>query len=240
MLLNTLFFVALLTVATFTFLSAGLAMTRMTAARMVQTYVTTGYQHAAASLERTIANEIQSGGLPDPLPSFTPLPAVCAGTGCAYKTMASIAVSKIGSPAGAQCDASQSNCAANEQANPHVDETRVFARISVTVTTADGTPVAMRADDLVLRTIAVPPYVLPAGARDDTFAAAPADDSPGDDGGVPAATPNPCARATPGAADDTSIRVAYRNAATNACTDGSSWRSSPYTVRGAAPSGWSP
>jgi hypothetical protein len=100
--------------------------------------------------------------------------------------------------------------------------------------------VATRSTDVVLRTIATAPYVIIAGARDGSFDDIASSNAAGDDGGVPPATPDPCGSAAPGVADDTSIRVAYRNATTNACSNGSKWRSSSYNVSGSSPTGWSP
>ncbi len=242
MLANALFYVALLAIAAMTFLSAGLAMTRMTASRIAQTYLAAGYQRAVNSLQQTIGAQIQSAGSANPMPVFTPLPPACAGTGntCAYETAATITFPGSTPAPSASCDPSQSNCAANEQANAYINESRLPARITVTVTTRDGMQLATRTSDVILRTTATPPYAIVAGARDGSFGDIASSHAAGDDGGAPAATPNPCNTAIPGTADDTTIRVAYQNAVTNACSDGSSWRSSPYTVSGAAASGWSP
>jgi hypothetical protein len=100
--------------------------------------------------------------------------------------------------------------------------------------------VAARTNDVILRTIATPPYVVAGGTRDGTLSDIPSTQAEGDDGGTPPATPNPCASAVPGAADDTAIRVAYENAVSSACTDGSAWRSSSYTISGTSAAGWSP
>lgn len=242
MLANALFYVALLSIAAMTFLSAGLTMTRVSATRMAETYLAVGYQRGIASLERSIAANVQSGGLLNPLPTFTPLPPACAdgGVPCLYETSATISLSS-GAITSTACDSSQSNCAANEQANAYISESRIPARITVVVTTSrDGAQLATRSSDVILRTIATPPYVVAAGARDGSLDAIASSRAAGDDGGAPPATPNPCSSASPGTADDTAIRVAYQNAATNACTDGSQWRSSGYTVNSASASGWSP
>jgi hypothetical protein len=239
MLANALFYVALLAIAAMTFLSAGVAMTRMTATRLAETYLTIGYQRALTSLQQRFA---ESDGLPSPLPTFTPLPAACADTGssCAYQTTATITFDGSTPAPGASCDPSQSSCAANEEANAYINEGRVPARITVGVLTADGVQVATRTTDVLLRTLASPPYVLVGGARDGTFGDIASSQAQGDDGGAPAATPNPCSTVTPGIADDTTIRVAYQTAVTNQCTDGSAWRSSSYNVTNLSASGWSP
>lgn len=243
MLANSLFYAGLLAAIAMTFLSAGLAMTRMSAARLAQFYLPAGYQRAAATLQQTLAAQIQSGGLPDPLPTFTPLPPACvdASSACAYRTSATIEFTQAARPSSVTaCDpSSQGSCAGNEQANPYVNESRLPARIAVTVTTAAGVTVAQRTSDIVLRTIDTAPYVILAGARDGSFDGSA---SSGDDGGALPATPNPCAPASASGSsgDDTVIRVAYRNAATGACSDGSVWRSSSYAIRGSNAAGWSP
>jgi hypothetical protein len=242
MLASALFYVALLAVAAMTFLSAGLAMTRVSASRIAQSYLAVGYQRAMSVLEQRLSAQIVSAGSPLPFPTFTPLPPECAGAAgsCAYTTGATIALTGATNPAApAGCDPAKSNCAQNEQASAYVDEGRVAARITVNVIASGGMQVATRSSDVVLRTIATPPYLIVASAHDDSSDAL-STQAAGDDGGTPAATPNPCSIGASGTADDTTIRVAYQNASTNACTDGSAWRSNSYDLRGSAPTGWSP
>lgn len=242
MLANALFYVALLAIAAMTYLSAGLAMTRVSASRIAQTFLSAGYQRAMSALQQRLSAQIAAGGTQGPLPVFTPLPPACAGVAgsCTYTTSAAIALTAAtGAAAPPGCDPAKSNCAENEEASAYVDEGRVAARITVSVVASGGTQVATRSSEIVLRTIATPPYVIVAGAQDDSSDALSAQ-AAGDDGGVPAATPNPCSAGVSGTADDTTIRVAYRNAATNACSDGSLWRSKSYDSGGAAPAGWSP
>lgn len=217
-------------------------MTRVTTSRIAQTYLAAGYQRAVYTFQQTLATQIASGGTESPLPSIAPLPPACvdSGNACAYQTSATIAFSGSTPAPTASCDQSQSNCAENEQANAYINESRVPARIAVTVTTRDGMQLAERTSDVILRTTATPPYAIIAGARDGSFGDMASARAEGDDGGAAPATPNPCSSAASGTADDTSIRVAYQNAVTNACTDGSSWHSSPYTIESAAPPGWSP
>jgi len=243
MLANALFYVALVTVVATTFLSAGLAMTRATIHRLSQTYVAAGYQRAASVLQQRLADDLQNGVLPNPLPTFTPLPATCVDTAvpCRYETSETIVLTQTTAPsAGAGCDPAQTNCASNEQANAYVNENRIAARISVAVTASDGTLLTTRTGDVVLRTMNTPPYVIVTGARDGSFDNLASASSVGDDGGLPAATPNPCAAAAAGTLDDTVVRVAYSNRVTNACTNGSTWRTSSYNSSSSAASGWSP
>ena len=231
MLLNALFFMALLATATAGFLTAGLAMTRAAAIRGAQVYVNESYERAASAAQATLAQYEQSGGIPNPAPSMTPLPAACADARCAYTTSASIQLIALPQSVSAACDPSRTSCAQNEQANPYVDESRFAARITAVLRNAGGAVVAQRSEDLVLRTIAQPPYVIPAGARDASFDGIAASQSAGDDGGAAAATPSPCAQSVAGSSQSTQIRVAYRNAVTSACTDGSLWRSGSYTFK---------
>jgi hypothetical protein len=235
-----LFYVALITIAAMTFLSAGITMTRMTATRIAQTYLAVGYQRAVSSLQQSIAAYVQSGGAANPLPTLTPLPPACAGSRCAFQTSARVTLSPANPAPAATCDASQSNCAQNEQANAYVNEGRIPARIVVTVTTSGGMQLARRSSDVILRTIVTAPYVIIAGARDASFDDVASGHAAGDDGGTVPATPNPCASVAPGMADDTAIRVAYQNTTTAQCTDGSSWRSSSYNTAGSSAPGWSP
>ena len=241
MLANALFYVALIALAASTLLSAGAAMTRMTILRLSQSALASGYQRAASTLQLRLSSEIATHGFPSPLPSFTPLPQACAGgvSACDYTTSATIALTQAAPETFAPaCDPSSSNCASNEEANAYVGERRLSARITVTVNARDGTILAARAGDVVLRTFSVPPYVTIAGSRDGSFDEYAAARAPGDDGGTLPATPDPCATAAP--ANDTAVRVAYRNAVTNACSDGSAWRDGSYSIDGGSASGWSP
>jgi hypothetical protein len=240
MLAAALFYVSLIALIATTILSAGLAMTRMTIARMAQPYLAAGSQHALTSLQQTIAAQIATGGLPDPAPTFTPIPAACANAPCTYKTRETIALMQTAAPtAGPTCDPSQSNCAANIQTNRYVAESRLSALVTVTLTDGSGSTVAVRSGMVVLRTFNTPPYVAIAGSSDGTFDDVLASQGTGDDGGTLPATPNPCASAMPGESSDTAVRVAYRNAATTACSDGSTWADSSYGAR-ATRSGWNP
>jgi hypothetical protein len=237
---NALFYVALIAMAASTLLSAGAAMTRVTILRLSQSALNSGYQRAAAALQQRLATEIAARGFPSPLPSFTPLPQACAGgsAACTYKTGATIALTQPAPETfAAACNPSSSNCATNEEANVYVDEHRLSARITVSVSGPDGTVLVARSADVVLRTFSIPPYVAIAGSRDGSFDSFATDRAPGDDSGALPATPDPCASAAP--ASDTVVRVAYRNAVTNACIDGSAWRDGSYSVDGSA-AGWSP
>jgi len=173
-----------------------------------------GYQRAVHALETNVATYAQAGAIPSPLPVFTPLPAACADANppCAFTSTATISLVRSDAPA------------SNQEANAYVSESRVTAHISISVRAADGTLLATRDNDVTLRTMLSPPYVALSGARDATFDDVVTGNLLGDDGGRPPATANPCAAATAGSSDDTVVRVAYKNAETGACSDGSSWR----------------
>jgi hypothetical protein len=240
MLLNAIFTVTLLSAVALAFVSAGIAMTQAAIHRAALTYVTQGYQYATAALQQTLQADMQSGGIPSPLPSMTPLPRQCAGANgaCTFLISASASFTQLAAPSpAASCDPAASNCAQNTQQNAYVHESRLAARITVTVATSAGVPLATRSSDEIVRTFDTPPYVTLASARDatsDAFAAA------GDDGGIQSATPSACASTVPGVTADTSVRVAYRNVQTNACTDGSAWRESSYSVDSGSSPGWAP
>lgn len=240
MLAGVLAYVALIALVAATILSAGMAMTRLTIERMTRPYFSSGYQRAAASLQQTVAADMQSGGVPYPAPTFTPIPAACANSTCTYLTAETITLTQE-APAtpGPACDASQTNCAPNVQTNSYVAESRLTAQITVNILDAQGYSIATRTGTVLLRTLKSPPYVAIAGARDGAFDDVLNAANAGDDGGAPPATPNPCAASTLSVSDDTAVRVEYRNKNTNACTDGSAWGNSSYGARSNS-SGWSP
>ena len=240
MLAGVLFYVALIALVTTTILSAGLAMTRMSVARMTQPYLDAGYQRAAVALQERVAAQMQADGAAYPAPVFTPLAPECANAACTYTAGELVSVLQSAPPAfGTSCDPSQSSCAQNVQANPYVDESRIAADVTVEVRDTSGSIVAQRSETLVLRTFAAPPYVAIAGSRESAFDAATASNAAGDDGGAVPATPNPCASAALGIAADTAVRVAYRNQTTSACSDGSAWSNASYGATTPA-GGWNP
>lgn len=237
MLAGVIFYAALLALVATTILSAGLAMTRAGISRMAQPYLAAGYQRALGSLQQSIAADMQSGGVPFPAPAFAPLGPSCANAACTFTTTETLAVAQTASPsAGPSCDPVQTNCALNVQTNAYVGESRLAAVITVTVNDAHGAIVATRSGTAVLRTFDAPPYVAIAGSGESSFDDAGAR-AIGDDGGAAPATPNPCASAIAGVADDTSVRVEYRNEKTAACSDGSAWGKASYSSRGTA-GGW--
>ncbi len=201
MLSNALFYVALMAVVATTFITAGMAMTRASIHRLSESYIEAGEQRAFSALTQTLAADIREGALPAALPVFTPIPASCVQSGqpCGYYSSETITLTPNASPQPfASCDPASSNCASNEEANTYVDENRVSARISVTVTAADGTAVATRSRDVILRTLRTPPYIAVSGSNDESSDNLAPAHAAGDDGGLPPATPNPCAAQTAG------------------------------------------
>jgi len=226
---NALVCVALIAFAANTILSAGLLSARASVHRLAQTYLNQEYQRALDSLQAGVAAYGQSA-LVSPLPSFTPLPTLCvdARTPCGFSGTASITLMRDDiAAAPAPCDTALA-CADNEQANVYVSERRLTARISVTVRAGDSSILAMRDADLTLRVMNAPPYVAIVGASYRSIDAIPSGEPAGEDAGRPPATSNPCAAGSPGSADDTVVRVAYENAQSGACSDGSAWRTTSF------------
>ncbi|HEV3153618.1 MAG TPA: hypothetical protein VGZ02_07435 [Candidatus Baltobacteraceae bacterium] len=240
MLLNALFCTALIAAVAMTTLSAGMAIARSGAHRLAESLVAGGYQTAIGSVETRLSADMQNGGLPSPLPAPTALPAQCAGSDCKYSISETVAfTSSLAAPA-STCDTFNTNCAQAEQGNPYIGESRVTSHVTIVVSDANGNSLVTRAADLTFRTFHRPPYVSFAGFRDENFDDVASDRASGDDGGIAASTPDPCASDAPGTADDTSVRVAYENSQSNACIDGSAFQSQPYSQPSTAPAGWSP
>ena len=241
MLANALFCTIVLALAASAILSGGLAMTRAAIQRNAATFVAVGYDRAIQSLQNTLQTDMQNGGLPSPLPTVSPLPPQCADSECRYSTSERIqfTTKQLSAPA-ASCDRTQTNCASAEEGNAYVDESRVTARVTVTVSDASGTALVTKSSDATFRTLHRAPYVTTAGSRDGSFDGAGTDASSGDDGGVTAGSPDPCATASAGVSDDTTIRVQYRDTQNSACSDGSALRSQSYSQSPGSPAGWSP
>ena len=241
MLLGSLFSAAMMTLLAAAFLSAGLAMTHATIRRAAETYVASGLQIAVRDVQNRLSAAAQNGTLNSPLPAVSPAPPACADPRCGFAVSESVQYIAYASPGpspAASCDPHGTNCALGEQTNAAVAEGRVSARITVTVTDANRNVLVTRSRDVTFRTFRSEPYAVLTGSRDDTTDITGAS-AAGDDGGLPAATPNPCSSAAAGSADDTAVRVAYENAVTNACADGSSWQNQSYSQQAAQVPGWS-
>jgi hypothetical protein len=240
---TALCYVALCVAVTSAFLSAGLAMTHATMHRISQSYIAIGYHRAASVLQQAFANDLRSSPLPNPLPTFTPIPPTCVNNEipCRYTTSETIRLTQLSSANGVEgCNPADTNCASNLQANAYVNEGRLAARITVTVSTASGATLAKRENDIIFRTMNAPPYIVLAGTRDASFDDIASMHALGDDGGLSPATPNPCETPEANTSDDTVVRVEYRNTVSNACSDGSAWSTSSYDTQGFAVPGWPP
>lgn len=250
MLANAVVLSAIVMLATVATLSAQLAMTRATIHRQAAQYIQIGFDRAAASLQSSIASGIRNGtldprALASPLPAFTPLPVLCVGAQapCSDFTTATIVLTNTVDVAASAtpfpCDARTTNCALALESDAHVDEGRVAAQIVVRILAADGTLLATRAENVTLRTFATAPYAAVSGARDRSFDAPYPLDTEGDDGGLRSgAAPSACASSAP--PDDTTVRVAYVNARSGACTDGSRWQQDGWSNANGNTSGWTP
>lgn len=227
MLLNALFSVVLIAAVSIAFLSTAFTMARTSARRNAEAYLPYGFRYAVSVLEDRLRTQIRSGAFPSALPSFTPLPAQCAGPAgsCTFRANATIAVEQTLPSPSPSCDPAAAECAQGVQRNAYVREDRLSALIRVAVSTPGGIEFASRTALVSLRTFESPPYVALAG-------------TPDEDGGIAPATPNPCASLSPGTAADTSARVIYRNAVTGACSDGAVWSDASYDVPQAGASGW--
>lgn len=241
MLANALFCTAIVALLASTILTGGIAMTRAAIHRAASAYVAGGYQHGIQIVESTLAADMQNGGLPSPLPPVGAQPPQCADAPCRYFTTetAQFTTVTLSTPS-PSCDIAQSNCANGEESNAYVAESRVTSRITVVVSDPGGNSLATKSADVTFRTLRRPPYAIVAGFRDGGFDDVASEGAPGDDGGLVLQSPAPCASAQPGTSDDTSIRVAYQNEQTNACTDASTFAAQSYSQSPSAPAGWSP
>ena len=228
MVLNALFYVLLLAVLTFAVLGTGLNAARIAVREHAKSAFAAGFARADAVLIQTVGAQLRSSGSVSPLPSFTPLPAECTDGACTGTLSETIAVTQIAAPSPVpSCDPAVSQCATNVQTNPFVNESRIAARITVTLAAANGAAIATRSAGVIVRTMQTPPYAAIAGSL-------------GDDGGAAPATPNPCAAWVAGSSADTQVRVQYRNIAGAGCSDASSWSAASYSSVPDSPAGWSP
>jgi hypothetical protein len=226
---NALVCVALVAIAANAMLSAGLVSERIAVRRIAQEYAAQEYGNALDRLVSDVEDYARGGAFPSPLPELSPIPAHCADPDppCAFSGSATLTVLRRDPATPVPCG-TDSACAANEETNRYVNEGRIVARVSIDVRSADGTVLAQREHDVTLRTFSTAPYVAIAGAADLTGDTTPGQAPRGEDAGAIPVTPNPCTPASPGQAGDTVVRVAYENAQTGACLDGSSWRTSGY------------
>lgn len=192
------------------------ALANVAVRRAAARYADSGYTWAVQRVRAGIVAQISVGTDPrGPFASISPATFCAVQTQpCDFAVDPQIEIEPATLPPSPLACSSDQTCARNLQINPYVREARVSAHIVVLVTAADGALLARRAQFLTLRTFGTPPYVASAGISDDA--------------GLDALTmPAPCASPDPSAsvAQDTMLGVAYQNAQTGACTDGSSWTS---------------
>ncbi len=225
-LLGSMWYTAIAAIAAFTILSIGAAGARIAQIARAQTFVPATLHRAEASLLQTVAAQMQATGSVSPAPSVSPLPSQCANASCSMSTGATIALTQTSAlQNGASCDTSQTNCAQDIQTNGYVAENRITARITATISTAGGSVLVARSENVSVRTTQTPPYATLAGNK-------------GDDGGMAPATPNPCSTAAAGTSADTEVRVQYNNQATSACSDAGTFSNASFSTTSGAPPGW--
>lgn len=227
-LLSAALYVILTAIVTFAVVGMGAAAARVSLTARARVYLPAAEHTAQTALLQTLATQMQTAGSASPAPSFSPLPVSCVDTTCAMQTSATIELTQTDSPqTAATCDPAQTNCAQNVQTNAYVNEGRVTARITAFVTASGGGVLASRSMDVAVRVTQTPPYAMLAGDR-------------GDDGGEAPATPDACESPAAGPQSDTQVRVQYRNAADNSCSDASSFANASYSTSSGSPPGWPP
>ena len=179
MLAASLFFAAVIALASGVVLEGGLGFTRISTKHAAQHYVEAGLVQARAALLQDLASQIASraGTLNAPAP-------VTAASG----PFTSSATFRL---VGDVADSQSANVSATDlQTHPSIAEGRVAATIVETVRTRSGTALASRTEYLTVRTFALPPYVAVDGITD----GAGARDVPheADAGGCDPATPAAC------------------------------------------------
>lgn len=235
MLLNACALLALMSTLVLALLGSELDVARTVTQRAAIAALQNGRDRAVAAVLAEARIAMRAGTAPSPMPAVAPIAGACADARCTMTARA--AVAWVDAPAN-DCGTGDA-CVSALQTNPLAAEGRALARITVTVAAPDGTALAKRAYDLALRLLPVAPYVAVTGLREDSFDGLGAQASSGDDGGIPAPLPRPCATASAESAQ-TDVAVTYRNAGTGACTDGSAFGSGAYAVTAPNATGWNP
>lgn len=186
MLAASLFFAAVIALASGVVLESSLGFARASAKHAAQHYAETGLAQARGTLLQTLASQIASGS------RALTAPAPLATTSGPFTSSATFAL------AGDVADSQSSNVSATDlQTHPSIAEGRVAATIVETVRARGGTTLASRTEYVTIRTFALPPYVAidgttdGAGARDVPYEA--------DAGGCDPATPSACDANNPSA-----------------------------------------
>ena len=194
MLAASLFFAAIIALASGIVLEGSLGFARASAKHAAQHYAEAGLAQARATLLQGLASEIASGA-----DTLTPPPPLAAASACdALSESCPFTISATFALAGDVADPQSSNVSATDlQTHPSVAEGRVAATIVETVRARGEAALASRTEYLTIRTFAIPPYVAidgvtdAAGARDVPFEA--------DAGGCDPAAPSVCDANNPSA-----------------------------------------
>ncbi|MGH7659729.1 MAG: hypothetical protein ACRENA_02280 [Vulcanimicrobiaceae bacterium] len=187
MLAASLFFVAVIALASGVVLEGSLGFARASAKHAAQHYAESGLGQARAALLQDLAAQIASGAS-----SLTPPPPMAATPACGTSSMTCpFTVAATFAFTGHVADSASPNVDATDlQTHPSILEGRVAATIVETVRARGGTALASRTEYLTVRTFALPPYVAvdgvtdAAGARDVSYEA--------DAGGCDPSTPSAC------------------------------------------------
>ncbi|MDQ2681119.1 MAG: hypothetical protein M3Y21_08885 [Candidatus Eremiobacteraeota bacterium] len=235
------FMSAVIVLLSLTMLQAELAFSRARVHQLAAKYLAVGYGRAVSSLETQLETGIAAKTIDPrsgPFPASFNLPANCAthAVPCDFSVAAQVSVdttqvvAPLGAPSGCS-DPNADDCGHNLQANGFVDEGRVSALVTVTVSAPGGATLATRSTNITLRTFASAPYIAVASARDRTFDDVTLHAASGDDGGQPNGSSG---------ASDTRVNVIYRKRTTGQQTAANNWQDASWSDGSANTSGWSP
>jgi len=181
---QVVFLVGALALVVATMLETQLLFAKTAVRRTAEAYISVASGVATATLLRQLAGEIAANGAGSSL-TVQPLAPQCAATGaCAFMIGATYAVT------GSTTSGSGSDVAENVQTDALAQEARVSIAMTLSVTDAQGSPLASRSELLTVRTFDAPPYAAVSGVAD---AAAPtALVAEGDTAGCDPGTPSTC------------------------------------------------
>src|SRR5947209_4044082 len=137
---NSLVCVAMIALCATTVLSAGALAAREAMHRLAQSALPAGYQRGLDSLTSILRTYARGGVFPNPLPAIAPLDPVCADASspCSTFTGVTFVLTRTDLGTSQPCDPATAVCAVNEESNPYAFESRVHARITVTIRASDG------------------------------------------------------------------------------------------------------
>jgi hypothetical protein len=215
MLANALAVIALLTLLAAALTEAAFAAAKTSLLLRAQSFVQSGIARGSGAAVDALAAQIQASGTLVPDPVFSPVPPACADAACTMTLGESVSAAASSARAAAP----------NLEANTYVGELRIALRVIVTVA-SNGTTLASRTHDIVVRETLTPPYAAIAGVLDADAGSMPPSDAP-------------CASPSPGTSDGTAVRTEYHETGGGACSDASAWSSGDY-AQNASSKGWSP